>query len=46
MVVGESLELILVFFTIIVMYVLMLGIERLTKHEGPPSGEPQSGARE
>ncbi len=45
MVVGESLELILVFLTIVVMYVFMFSIERLTRHEGPPGGEPSSGAQ-
>lgn len=46
MVVGEGIELILVFVTIALTYVVLLAVERLTKHEGPPGKEPPSGARE
>jgi hypothetical protein len=38
MVVGESMELILVLITVVITMLLMLGVERVTRHEGPESG--------
>lgn len=46
MVVGESIELLLVLLTIVIMYVLIFSVERATKHEGPPVGEQQPRAKE
>lgn len=46
MVVGEGVELVLVMVSIIVVYLLILGVERLTEHEGPPRRDLTSDTKE